>query len=275
MLNLNTLLPWRKNPERKFLSKLLEQSAICSWCFSDNGYLLWQNKAAAGVIHRLADDVMQSLLAGQFNNLDWLPIRKELANRQLYLRDQQRVVACRVDLLAIDGGNSWLLQLIPLRERHLRTDKFDLTAVFAKSIEKLPFIIYLYNLEQRTNLYCSPNIERLLGFSPEQMLRFGARIISIMTHPDDRARIMAFFAEIKRNKQPYYEIRYRFIDAEGKIRWLLTRETLIDRNEHGEHIMLAITQEIKVTPNEEGIISGDALKRFLVEAEAAFQASAE
>ncbi len=234
-----------KRREEATIRRLFANSARACWLVGEFATILWKNDRAVEVEHEIKGEALRGLLNGQFSGLDWTPIRQEILAQEHYLRLDDQLVAVQAEFLPLEHQSAWLLQLVVSRVRKLsRIQKIDLNSVFRVGVQRLPLIVYLYNLERKLNLYTSPNIEQLLGFTPEQMRKFGPRILSIMTYPEDRPRIMAFFDEIREGKKTYYEIKYRFVDAEGNVRWLFTRETVVEVTNAGEHILLAVTEEL-------------------------------
>lgn len=84
-------------------------------------------------------------------------------------------------------------------------------------VEKLPGYAYLCGLgETGTTYYSSPRVKDLFGYEPSQYLsepRFWANSL----HPDDRARVLAEFAENARTDAGF-RVEYRIHDAAGCVR---------------------------------------------------------
>src|ERR671934_533649 len=58
-------------------------------------------------------------------------------------------------------------------------------------IEQLPLAVYIDRLDEwSSNLYTSPQIEAILGYSPEEWTSDDHLLLRIL-HPDDRDRVMA------------------------------------------------------------------------------------
>src|ERR1700709_2137334 len=66
-------------------------------------------------------------------------------------------------------------------------------------------------------LYVSPQIESMLGFSPEQWLR-DPELWLERTPPDDRARVMSEEGEALASGE--LDKEYRFLHADGRIVWV-------------------------------------------------------
>ncbi len=102
----------------------------------------------------------------------------------------------------------------------------------------LPAVVYTVELgEVNRTTYISPQVEALLGYSPEEWLADPDLWISCI-HPDDRERAVA---EVRRRDvagQPL-DIEYRVVARNGGVRWLRNVTTLVDsgngalRHSHG------------------------------------------
>lgn len=87
-------------------------------------------------------------------------------------------------------------------------------------VEKLPGYAYVSKTDAAgSSLYMSPRVKELFGFEPSQYLddpEFWANSI----HPDDRAHVLAEFAENARSHSGF-RVEYRIHDSTGAIRWVL------------------------------------------------------
>ena len=113
-------------------------------------------------------------------------------------------------------------------------------------VEQLPAITYLVSLDgpPRT-IYISPQVETLLGFSPEEWLA-DPQLWIRQVHPDDRERVLA---EVRRRDaagEPM-DLEYRVLTREGQVRWFRNRAALIrdeaGRPRYSQSLLLDITAD--------------------------------
>ncbi len=106
-------------------------------------------------------------------------------------------------------------------------------ARFRRLVEMSPDMFYRFSTT-RGAIYCSPQVETILGYSAESILQnpFGWKE---KVHPDDLDQKLEQVAQVGPEKS--FEVEYRFRDATGKWRWLRDRsigisefgsETIID-----------------------------------------------
>jgi PAS domain S-box-containing protein len=98
-------------------------------------------------------------------------------------------------------------------------------------VEQIPAVTYLCRFDEpSTPLYISPQIEQLLGFTPDEW-GAGSHAWLDRIHPDDRERVRSEshgrFAE-----ERGFACVYRVIDKDGEVRWIDERSSAI-RDEEG------------------------------------------
>jgi PAS domain S-box-containing protein len=113
------------------------------------------------------------------------------------------------------------LQLIA-RERRVR-EQAD--ARYRLLVEQLPAINYSVDLGEHRTVYISPQVERILGFSPEEWTSDPERWLR-QVHPDDRERVAS---EVRRNDETGVPagLEYRVITRSGELRWLHNLSTYV------------------------------------------------
>ena len=100
---------------------------------------------------------------------------------------------------------------------------------FRTLVEQLPAITYIEDASNHRNLYISPQIETMFGYTAEEWeadLHLWERCL----HPDDRDRVMAADAA---DTGDTWSVDYRTITRDGRILWVHNEAVLI-RDEYGE-----------------------------------------
>jgi PAS domain S-box-containing protein len=86
-------------------------------------------------------------------------------------------------------------------------------------VEGVPAILYIDRPDQlSTNLYTSPQIESLLGYSVEEWVA-DPELWKEAIHPDDRERVLLANEESNRNAERYVD-EYRIITKDGRTVWI-------------------------------------------------------
>ena len=132
-------------------------------------------------------------------------------------------------------------------------------------VEELPLAMYIDALDDvSSNMYTSPQVERMLGYSQEEWLS-DAELFSKILHPDDRERVLAESARADAAGEPFHS-EYRVVARDGRVLWVQD-EAVIVRDAEGRPLyaqgyMLDLTER-KAT--EEALREAEAKYRSLVE----------
>lgn len=106
-------------------------------------------------------------------------------------------------------------------EQRLREQEHFLSAVVNTS----PAIVYVYDLETQSNVYCSTGIRKILGYSPDQVQEMEAKLFAGMIHPDDLQEVIALQSKIRTmGDDEILESEHRARHADGSWRVLHTYE---------------------------------------------------
>jgi PAS domain S-box-containing protein len=124
------------------------------------------------------------------------------------IRDEDGTVV-GTSLVASDVGES-----VEARERLREAESRHRTLV-----ERLPLVTYAHPLGDRaTLLHVSPQIEGLLGYSPEEWTD-APELFAQLLHPDDRERVLAEVARAADGARPFRS-EYRMLTRAGDVAWL-------------------------------------------------------
>jgi PAS domain S-box-containing protein len=103
-------------------------------------------------------------------------------------------------------------------------------------VEQLPAVTFLAALEEDDNeLYVSPQIESLLGFSQKEWVE-DPILWYRQLHPDDRVRWHSEFAQTCALGKDFHS-EYRFIARDGRVVWVQGEAKMV-RNEDGRPVYL-------------------------------------
>jgi diguanylate cyclase (GGDEF)-like protein/PAS domain S-box-containing protein len=126
------------------------------------------------------------------------------------------------------------LRLDRLRLRRGATARDQLRHAEAKYrtlVEQLPLVTYIDALTATASgIYASPQIELLLGYTPEQWID-DPEIFAKLLHPDDRDRVLGLVDHCNHTGE-LFRADYRLIRADGAVVWVQD-ESLVVRDEEG------------------------------------------
>lgn len=116
-------------------------------------------------------------------------------------------------------------------------------------VEQIPSITYIDVVDDDSSagfstVYCSPQIETLLGYTPEEFMT-DIELWPSLLHPDDRERSLAADARHFETGEPLSE-EYRLITRDGSIIWVRNEAVAIrddgGRIKYSQGIMLDVTE---------------------------------
>ena len=114
-------------------------------------------------------------------------------------------------------------------------------------VTAMPGIVYIYSLEENKNIYCNREITDSLGYSAEEVKTMGRKLMREILHPEDWKAVEQAKDRIKNLKRGEISIcRYRMRHADGRYRWLQTRDVAFERNDDSDDVsaILGITYDV-------------------------------
>ncbi len=103
-----------------------------------------------------------------------------------------------------------------------------------KTLNVIPGVLYVFNQVSQSNEYASRSLTDMLGYSVEEAQAMGEAIMPTLCHPDDFPKVLKHFEAIQRLKDgEVVTLEYRMKHKEGHWLWLLSHDSVFDRNEDG------------------------------------------
>jgi diguanylate cyclase (GGDEF)-like protein/PAS domain S-box-containing protein len=101
-----------------------------------------------------------------------------------------------------------------------REARFVAEAKYRTLIEQIPAVVYVDPVDEDSDtIYISPQVERLIGITPDEYLANPAAWYQHV-HPEDAARAWDEYTEACQNHVPLVH-EYRMIHSDGTVRWVL------------------------------------------------------
>src|SRR5919106_4942412 len=131
-------------------------------------------------------------------------------------------------------------------------------------VEQLPAVTYMQEIENSTLAYVSPQIESVLGYSPEEYLA-NPGLRSQTIHPEDRGWVLQEDIRTDETGEPY-SVEYRRTSRDGRVVWV-REEAVLVRDSEGrplfwQGILMDVTER---KHQEEALRQSEALYRTVVE----------
>jgi diguanylate cyclase (GGDEF)-like protein/PAS domain S-box-containing protein len=90
---------------------------------------------------------------------------------------------------------------------------------FRSLVEQLPLTVYVDRLDETSsNIYTSPQVESMLGYSPDEWASDSDLFVSVL-HPDDRERVLAAHARTHATGEPLH-LEYRLLTRDARVVWV-------------------------------------------------------
>jgi diguanylate cyclase (GGDEF)-like protein/PAS domain S-box-containing protein len=103
---------------------------------------------------------------------------------------------------------------------------------FRTLVDQIPAVTYIDPVEDpETSLYTSPQIEKMLGYTPEEWRE--GKLWPKCLHPDDRERILAADERFEAGDEEPFSEEYRLLARDGSVVWV-REEAVLLKDEAGE-----------------------------------------
>jgi PAS domain S-box-containing protein len=103
-------------------------------------------------------------------------------------------------------------------------------------VEDLPAVVFLWQVRPHDPplAYTSPQIEQLLGFTPEEWNH--PTFWATRLHPHDRDRVVAATERSSGTGEPF-ELEFRYFAKDGRVVWVLSHASLLRRDDRGRPLV--------------------------------------
>jgi PAS domain S-box-containing protein len=100
--------------------------------------------------------------------------------------------------------------------------------------DTIPNILYIYDVEEKQNIYCNQAITHILGYSLSEIQSMGESMLQNIVHPDDFVKVREHHDHVRYQKsEDLFFVEYRMRDVHGRWKWFYSQETVFLRNSDG------------------------------------------
>jgi diguanylate cyclase (GGDEF)-like protein/PAS domain S-box-containing protein len=143
-------------------------------------------------------------------------------------------------------------------ERRLR----DAEAMYRQLVEQIPAVTYVDAVDEMSStIYISPQIEALVGYSPEEWERDPAIWLSLL-HPEDKDRVEAEHVRTNATGEPFVS-EYRLVHRDGHEVWVQDEARLVSRDDgrvkYWQGVMIDVTERKRAEKQVEYLAFNDQL----------------
>lgn len=98
-----------------------------------------------------------------------------------------------------------------------------------------PGIIYVFNQKTQSNEYSNHSLGEKLGYSPKEIQEMGAEFMPMKCHPEDLPLMFEYFEGLRKMPDGKVTVlEYRMRHRDGHWVWLLSHDTIFERDENGD-----------------------------------------
>jgi PAS domain S-box-containing protein len=121
---------------------------------------------------------------------------------------------------------------------------------FINQIAELsPVVINVFDLATGRDIYISPDVESLLGYTPKEIAEMEDPF-KVFWHPEDLPKANEILAKLKPARDgEIVEFEYRIRRRDGEWRWVATRAMPFERDEHG--VVQVVTVSLDITERKQ------------------------
>ena len=277
--------------KQEFLNLVLESSPVPMWIGSPDGTTLRANQALYSTLNLTPEQIVGRYNLLQDDNLKRADIAEKI---DLLFNEKQSVkfdLEWKIDRAGdtdFSGGRDLYIDvtIFPLLDQngaitHIVVQWIDVTDhIKAEEVLKVqerfisaiadtsPAIIYVYDMKSNRNVYINTGIERLLGYSVNEIQDMGENVLSDLVHPDDFPDVLKIHSEISTaTDEAVHTIEYRMKHRDGTWRYLHSDERVFLRNSDG-----SVKQKIGVAHD---ITERKTLEDNLIRSEARYHKAQE
>ena len=154
-------------------------------------------------------------------------------------------VAVALTPMTVEGANGFCCTVRDMTSETALLDERNKSGTrYQQMVERSPNITYTFSTH-RGGLYYSPQVEQVLGYSPEELVRAPFRWVESV-HPEDRAKVDQALATMER--EGGFDVELRVRHKNGSWRWLREWSASVERV--GEELVVT-GQALDLTPLRE------------------------
>ncbi len=166
-------------------------------------------------------DMIKNLFFRKATTLDFSPVELECR------RKDGTVLIAELKLSAVLGKQQFLGTVSDITERkRTEEDLFQSQIKYKALIEQIPVHTYTAAIDDAsTSIYISPQIERIIGFTPKDFQK-NPDLWQKRLHPEDRKRVLKELKHSHITGEPFIS-EYRMIHRKGNLVWVRDEAVLV------------------------------------------------
>jgi PAS domain S-box-containing protein len=260
-----------RQSEERF--KVLSQEVVEGIILSENGRIIDANRSVTEMFGYRLEELIGKDAIELTPPEYWELVRQRISDEDTRDYESRGLkkdgtifpIEIRPRHLPYSGRRIRVTSVIDLTERKQAEEALIMSEErYRTLVEQLPAVTYMQEIENATLAYVSPQIESVLGYSPEEYLA-NPDLRSQTIHPEDRGWVLQEDIRTDETGEPY-SVEYRRISRDGRVVWV-REEAVLVRDSEGrplfwQGILMDVTER---KHQEEALRQSEALYRTVVE----------
>lgn len=230
--------------EKEFLEALINNSTDEIFAFDrELRFTAWNKKLEDEVGIHKEEVIGKSVfdIFPSYRHAEGLRFREALQGKAIhfqpvYYPSRKRYVQMNVIPLnynqEIIGGVTMIKDVTSFKE--IENQLREREKFISNITSSVPLLIYVFDLIEQKNIYINRSAIDFLGYTDEQVLDFGDRILDAVMHPDERELLDEHYQKVANSEEgTIHEYEYQMRKSDGTWRWFLCRDILLKRTSNG------------------------------------------
>ena len=116
--------------------------------------------------------------------------------------------------------------------KHAEEQLLEAQERFRALVEQIPAVVYMEDIETCRNIYISPQVQAMFGYTPEEWMA-DPMLWKQRLHPEDRDRVIA---ENEAGGSDRWSVEYRTLHRDGHVVWI-QNEAILIRDHEGHPVV--------------------------------------
>ena len=114
-------------------------------------------------------------------------------------------------------------------------ERWEAISFLQKVTTIVPSVIYVFNQKTQSNEYTNRSLPESMGYLPREIQEMGPSFMPRVCHPEDLPVMGSYFAALRQMADgEVSQLEYRMRHRDGRWRWVLSYDTIFERDESGE-----------------------------------------